>query len=60
MIETVIKTLSVEHEDEIAQLRVDISRLTEKITKLPPHRSLSLAITKLEEANHWLRDRTTK
>ena len=44
-------------EEELDQLQIDIGRLIERIGEFVPHRSLSLAITKLDEAKHWLRDR---
>lgn len=49
--------LTPEQDDEIDQLRIDIGRLIERIEVMPRHRSFSLAITKLDEAAHWLRDR---
>lgn len=50
--------LTESQENEIDQLQIDIVRLTERVGQLPRHRSLSLVITKLDEARHWLRDRT--
>lgn len=52
--------LTDEEEFELDQLRIDIRRITQRIEALPRHRSLSLAITKMEEAEHWLRDRMGK
>ena len=52
--------LTTEHDDEIDNLRIEIHRLTLRIHALGPHRSYSLAITKLEEADHWLRDRKSR
>jgi hypothetical protein len=49
--------LTPEQRDAIDDLRIEIGRLKERIEALPPHRSLSLAVTKLDEAQHWLRDR---
>lgn len=43
--------------DEIGRLRAELSALIELIAALPKHRSYSLAITKLDEARHWLGDR---
>lgn len=52
--------LSEAHDDEIDQIMVDLSRLRERVGSLGPHRSYALAITKLEEASHWMRDRKGK
>ncbi|MGI9489774.1 MAG: DUF7681 family protein [Geminicoccaceae bacterium] len=52
--------LSDEKNEWLDQLRIETKRLIEQIEALPRHRSLSLAITKLEEAEHWLRDRSIK
>lgn len=49
--------LTPEQRDAIDDLRIEIGRIKERIEALPAHRSLSLAITKLDEAQHWLRDR---
>lgn len=49
--------LSDMQEYQIECLRSDIGFLIGRIETLPRHRSLSLAITKLDEARHWLRDR---
>lgn len=49
--------LTQENEDEIENLEIEIVRLVDRIQHLGPHRSYSLAITKLDEARHWLRDR---
>lgn len=45
---------------EIDRLIHQISMIREDIEVLPRHRSCSLALTKLEEAEHWLRDRKHK
>ena len=47
-------------EEEIDQLLIDIARIIERIEALQRHRSLSLSVTKLEEARHWLKDRRWK
>lgn len=45
----------------IADLKAAVLNLVDIIRQdLPSHRSLSLAITKLEEAKHWLEDRKKK
>ena len=49
--------LSIAQEDQLDQLIMDIIRLQDRVEAFPKHRSLSLAITKLDEARHWLRDR---
>ena len=41
----------------VATLRAEISVIIGKIGKMSNHRSYSLAITKLDEARHWLNDR---
>lgn len=43
--------------DAIGELLANAAR---RMVALPPHRSYSLAVTKLEEAVHWLRDRKFK
>lgn len=52
--------LTPEQDDEILALRIEIDRITERVEKLPRHRSLSLVVTKLDEARHWLRDRQSR
>lgn len=42
---------------EIEALRGEISAIIERIGTLGRHRSYSTAITKLDEARHWLNDR---
>lgn len=49
--------LTADDIDEIEALRSDISELIERVTNLGRHRSYSTAITKLDEARHWLADR---
>ena len=43
--------------DAIDDLIMDLSRIALQIEDLGRHRSYSLAITKIDEARHWLRDR---
>ena len=50
--------LNEEQLDEIYELQIDISRLAKRVEALPRHRSLSIVVTKLDEARHWLIDRT--
>lgn len=46
---------------DISYCRAQIAMVIMRIEQaLPRHRSLSLAITALEDAKHWLRDRTEK
>jgi len=52
--------LSNDHADEIDQVMIDLHRINARIEALGRHRSYSLALTKIEEALHWLRDRTHK
>lgn len=49
--------LTPEQSSEIDDLRIEIVRLIERVENIGRHRSLSLAVTKLDEAGHWLRDR---
>jgi hypothetical protein len=41
-------------------IMVDIGLLVQRVEGLGRHRSYSLAVTKLEEAKHWMRDRASK
>lgn len=52
--------LSREEDDALDDLMIECSRLALRIESLGRHRSYSLAITKVEEAKHWLRDRKNK
>ncbi len=52
--------LTTEQEDAIDDLMIDCARLIDHIEQLGRHRSYSLAVTKIEEAKHWLRDRKSK
>jgi hypothetical protein len=52
--------LSQDHDDKIDEIMIDIARLRQRVEELGNHRSYSLAITKLEEASHWMRDRKHK
>lgn len=49
--------LTPQQEAEIDQITVEIHRLIGRIEALGRHRSCSLAVTKLDEARHWIRDR---
>lgn len=49
--------LSREQEDAIDEIAIEISRLRSRIDQLGRSRCYSLAITKLEEAQHWIRAR---
>lgn len=46
--------------DAADDLRIEIKKIILSIEDLPRHRNYSLVITKLEEADHWLRDRAHK
>lgn len=52
--------LTSDQDDALDDLSIDISRLVSRVEDLGRHRSYSLAVTKLEEAKHWLRDRKHK
>lgn len=52
--------LSNDQADEIDNVIIELGRLCLRIEKLGRHRSYSAALTKIEEAQHWLRDRTHK
>lgn len=49
--------LSPEQDDALDDLRIELVRLRGRIEELGRHRTYSLAITKIEEAEHWLRAR---
>jgi hypothetical protein len=49
--------LTPEHDDAIDEIMIDLSRIIEALGR---HRSYSLAVTKIEEAAHWMRDRKHK
>jgi len=49
--------LTQEQSNEIDDLRIEIVRLIGRVDGLGRHRALSPAVTKLDEAGHWLRDR---
>lgn len=52
--------LTHEQESEIHDIGLEILRLTERVAALGGHRSLSLVVTKLDEAKLWLRDRLVR
>lgn len=52
--------LTPDQERQIERADADITEIIMQVNTLPRHRSLSLAVTKLEEAQHWLRDRPQK
>lgn len=60
MPETFDNGLSAEHSDAIDDLMIDLKRIGQKVEDLGRHRSYSVAMTKIEEAVHWLRDRKHK
>lgn len=57
---TFTSDLSAAHLDAIDDIMIDIVRLRHRISELGNHRSYSLAVTKLEEASHWMSDRRHK
>lgn len=52
--------LTPEQDDALDDAIIDVSRLISRVEEMGRHRSFSLAVTKLEEAKHWLRDRKHK
>lgn len=52
--------LSQEHDDAIDDIQIDLQRINQRIEALGRHRSYSLAVTQIEQAIHWMRDRTHK
>ncbi len=52
--------LTPEQEDAVDDLSIDLAGIKRQIGDLGQHRSYALAITKIEEAIHWLRDRKHK
>ena len=52
--------LSREQDDALDDATIAVSNLILQIEDLGRHRNYSLAVTKLEEAKHWLRDRKHK
>ena len=52
--------LTSQEDEEIDDLRMELSRIQQRVALLPLHRSLSLSMTKIEEAGHWLADRSYK
>ncbi|MGI9485315.1 MAG: hypothetical protein ACR2RF_05415 [Geminicoccaceae bacterium] len=58
MIEGAVQNGLTEAEQEgIKEILIKINIVLAEVYDLPKHRSLSLAITKLQESQHWLRDR---
>ena len=49
--------LTPEQGDQLDDLHIALVRLRLEIEKLGRHRTYSLAVTKIEEAEHWLRAR---
>ncbi|MGI9484978.1 MAG: hypothetical protein ACR2RF_03665 [Geminicoccaceae bacterium] len=49
--------LTESEEARIDEILIKINVAIGEVYRLPGHRSLSFAITKLEEGQHWLRDR---
>ena len=49
--------LTPEHDDKIDGLLIELTRFRGEIGELGQHRTYSLAMTKIEEAQHWLRAR---
>jgi hypothetical protein len=49
--------LTPEQDDKIDDLMIGLTRTRLEIEELGRHRTYSLALTKIEEAQHWLRAR---
>jgi hypothetical protein len=49
--------LTPEQDDKIDNLTISLTRMRLEIEELGRHRACSLAITKIEEAEHWLQAR---
>lgn len=49
--------LTPEHDDKLDDLMIGLIRTRHEIEALGRHRTYSLALTKIEEAEHWLRAR---
>ena len=49
--------LSPEQDDKLDDLMIGLTRTRLEIEALGKHRTYSLALTKIEEAEHWLRAR---
>lgn len=49
--------LTQEHDDKLDDLHIALVRIRHDIDALGRHRNYSLAVTKIEEAEHWLRAR---
>jgi hypothetical protein len=52
--------ISLIEADHIDNLLIDICSIRLRMEELPRHRSYSLAMTKLEESEMWLKDRKNK
>lgn len=49
--------LTQQQDDKLDDLHIALVRIRHEIEELGRHRNYSLAITKIEEAEHWLRGR---
>lgn len=49
--------LTPEQDDKLDDLMIGLIRTRHEIEELGRHRTYSLALTKIEEAEHWLRAR---
>jgi hypothetical protein len=47
-------------EDAVYELSIDLGHIRTRIEALARHRNYSLAVTKIEEAQHWLLNRMHK
>lgn len=55
--ETFDNGLTSEQDEVLDDLHIDLVNIRHRIVALGRHRNYSLAITKIEEAEHWLRGR---
>lgn len=52
--------LTETQEGALDDILIDIASIIARIENFPPHRSIALGVTKLEEAKMWLADRKRK
>ena len=52
--------LTQDQDDDLVEAIIAVSRLIVQVEGMGRSRSYSLAVTKLEEAKHWLWDRRSK
>ncbi len=52
-----INELSDAEVDKLDEIQISLARIRHEIEELGEHRNYSMAITKIEEAEHWLHGR---